>query len=581
MIVWLTVVAVYAPALAGGYVDDDLDLLAISPTFGGPGRLWEAVWSPFWGEDLGYWRPLTSAVMSLGHWAGGGHPWPTHLVALLCHLCATTLAFRILRRFGIAQVPAALAAAVFALHPVQVESVAWVAALGDPLAGVFVLLAVDAWLAWRQNGAASVPGLAWLGVGLGLASKESGVAAFGWLIAVEIACRALPCGAAPSGTAGGPTARRRRTAFAWAGVGAVAALWLAGRVLVFGDLGAGFGRGTLDLGVHGLHAVVLRVYLGLGLLAVPTGWLGFTPYRWVPPDLTGLLAGAAPSLILVLLLGWALVATRRRHAALARFAVVGGLATLGPAVLLPQALGPWPLVDRYAYLLVFAVLSVAVAGGGCRTWLAACLAAVAAVKSASLVPLWRSHDRVVARALADCPHHPEPHFMLGNLELQRGDRSPAQQRPAARRAHYRRAVAAYGATRIRLQRPLYAGAHLRAVLGLNARLGAAMAAMAGRLRDLDAIRSELSELAAERPDSAQVLLALGAAHAEAGDAARAEAAWLQALTRPGLAHQAAFNLGRLYLRLGRLDEAREMLARVLDLDPNHVEAARLLASIGH
>lgn len=569
LLLWLAVLAVFSPALWGDYVDDDLDLLISSPAFAGIEHVWEAVRSPFWGEGLGYWRPLTSLLLSVGHAIGHGHPWPTHAMAVGAHLAAATLVFEIARRLEVPPHLALLAAAAFALHPCQVESVAWVAALGDPLAGAATLLAVYSWLGWRRRARGS-PWGAWAAVALAIASKESGVGAVGWLLATEFVLGRRVVGSVPRGHA----ARR-----AWLGVAAVVAVWLLLRALVFGDLGAGFDRGRLETGAHGVQGLALRAYLACGFATLPTGWSGFTPYRWIPPDSAGLLGGVAPLAMLLIAMALAMRAAWRGQAVVVGLGVLGGLVAIAPAVLLPQSLGPWPLVDRYAYLLVFGVVAVPLASGRCRPWLASVLVVVSAVASSTLVPAWRTQERVVARALADCPRHPEPHYLLGNLELQRGDRATLQ-RDRSARAHYARAVSAFQRCRTRLRRPLYAGEHLRAVLGLNARIGEALAALSGRLRAIDVIRAELAALASEFPDSVQVLLIQGAAHAEAGDVDRAEKTWLRALALDEFSHQAAFNLGRLYLQQGRLPQARGMLARAVRSNPQNVEAKRLLAGLG-
>ncbi|MEZ5965276.1 MAG: tetratricopeptide repeat protein [Planctomycetota bacterium] len=567
MFVWTTVLAVFLPALRGGYVDDDLDLLISSPAFAGPAHLWDAVRAPFWGDDLGYWRPLTSLLMSVGHTLGGGHPWPTHALAVVAHLGAATLVFAIFSRFAIGSGTCALAAAAFALNPCQVESVAWVAALGDPLAGAATLLSVWGWLRWRQSGAVGVPWLAWLGVALALASKESGITAVGWLIAAE-ACVAAP-------PVGRPTAVR-----AWGGVFVVVLLWLGLRMLVFGDARAGFDRASLDTGAHGLHGVALRIHLAAAFLVLPSGWLGFTPYRWIPPDASGLLGAGldfAPWLV-VLLAAW-VTAWRRRPRALA-LGVLGTFVAIAPAALLPQGLGPWPLVDRYAYLVVVGVVAAPLASGACRAWLALVVVAASAVASGRLVGEWRDQDRVVARAQRDCPLHPETHYLFGRLELERAEvAARAVAGAAARRDHLRRAALAFRVVQAALRRPLYAGAHLREVLGFNARLAEAMAALTGGLRTAAAVAAELERLAAQRSDSAQVQVMLGVVRAESGDLARAETAWRHALDLDAGAHEAAFNLGRLYAGQGRLDDARAMLALALHLNPQNSEALRLLGEL--
>jgi len=543
VLVCLTVVVVFAAAMRGDYVDDDLDLLRASPAFSGIDGLLAAVSQPFWGYEVSYWRPLTSALMCVGHWLGGGQPWCLHALGLAVHLAATTLAFLVLRRLGAATVPAALAAAVFALHPCQVESVAWVAALGDPCAGAATLLAVFGWLGWRRDGDRGSPWLVWTGLGLALASKESGLAALGWLLAVDLVTRSSlrSC-----------TSRR-----GWLGCAVVVGLWLGARMLVFGETSMGFGRGQLDTGAGSGHGFLLRAYLGLAYLALPTGWLGCTPYRWVSADPAALVRATLPLLSLAGLAAAACVSAARgtaRGRTIAGLGALGMLAVVLPPALVPSNLGPWPVVDRYVYLAVFGAAAIWVGAGRCRTALALGLAVTCAATSAWSVPRWSSQPRVVERALTDCPQHPEPHYLAGTLALAGADRTAGNWR--GRRSLCETARAAFARALTLVQRPHYGARHDRALLGLNARLGLALAELQGHLAPIADVLDDLGALAATHRDSAQVQVVLGAVHAEAGDYALAAAAWRRALGLDPSCREAAHNLARLGVGAGARGEAR-------------------------
>ncbi|HLU40482.1 MAG TPA: tetratricopeptide repeat protein [Planctomycetota bacterium] len=542
--VWLCTLAVFLPALAGEYADDDLDLLETSPTFAGIEHLFDAVRAPFWGYELGYWRPLTSALLCVGHEVGGGHPVAIHAAVLLVHLGAATLAFGIARRLGVGPAASAAAAALFALHPCQVESVAWVAAAGDPLAGAATLLSVWAWLGWRAR-STGLPWLAWLAFALALASKESGLMALGWIAAAEVVQRGEP--------------GRRGVFPAWGGLLVVVGLWFWLRVLVFGDLGAGFDRGRLDLDDAGLRGVLLRAWLAGGFLAVPTGWLGFTPYRVVPADPEGLRRALVPFALIAALWGattFAAVRARRRVAVLG---ALGFGVAITPAVLLPANLGPWPLVDRYVYTALFGVALLLAGSGLCPPAFGAVLALAAGTYSATLVPQWRSHDTVVDRALRDVPEHPEAHYLAANRERARMQSLPATLKyEAERRERARAAFDAYQRVQELLEQPLYAGAHLRAVLGVHAAVGAADVALAGGLRPPGVVLAEVEALARAHPSSASVQVMLGVALHATGDFTAAEQAWRRALELDPGSEPARANLVRLYRSLGREEDAQAL-----------------------
>lgn len=93
----------------------------------------------FFSRDISYWHPLTwlshmADRQVFGSWAGGHH-----LTSTLWHAANAALAFLVLRRLTGSLWPSLLAAAVFAWHPLRVESVAWVAERKDVLSGFWWL----------------------------------------------------------------------------------------------------------------------------------------------------------------------------------------------------------------------------------------------------------------------------------------------------------------------------------------------------------------------------------------------------------------------------------------------------------
>lgn len=98
-----------------------------------------------------YWHPLTWLSHMLdcelfGLWAGGHH-----LVNVALHLANTLLLFTFLRRTTGRLGPSAFVAALFALHPAKVESVAWIAERKDVLSGLFFLLALHAYARYVEH----------------------------------------------------------------------------------------------------------------------------------------------------------------------------------------------------------------------------------------------------------------------------------------------------------------------------------------------------------------------------------------------------------------------------------------------
>jgi tetratricopeptide (TPR) repeat protein len=155
LLVGATLVA-YLPALRAGYVwDDDLHLLnnpVLQP--GGLARIWVP------GTYINYW-PLTFSMYWLENalW-GVAHPMGFHLVNILLHAGSALVVWRVLSRIrvvghdveGTIAWGALLGAAIFALHPVNVESVAWVAQLKNVLSLFLALVAVWLYLQAESTG---------------------------------------------------------------------------------------------------------------------------------------------------------------------------------------------------------------------------------------------------------------------------------------------------------------------------------------------------------------------------------------------------------------------------------------------
>ena len=140
LIVLLTILA-YIPAMRGGYIWDDNAYVTENATlrsFDGLKRIW------FEPRALPQYYPLVHTTFWLEYRVWQLHPFGYHLVNVLLHACNAILLLLVLRSL---QVPGAwLAAAFFALHPVQVESVAWITERKNVLSAFFYLSSVLAYL---------------------------------------------------------------------------------------------------------------------------------------------------------------------------------------------------------------------------------------------------------------------------------------------------------------------------------------------------------------------------------------------------------------------------------------------------
>ncbi len=129
------VFAAYAPTWQAGFIwDDDLHVTANPAIIGPPGL------KEIWTTPAANYFPLTMTTFWILHALFGLNPLPYHLVNVLCHALSALLLWAVLRQFRIPG--AGFGAAAWALHPVQVESVAWISELKNTQSAVFFLLAV-------------------------------------------------------------------------------------------------------------------------------------------------------------------------------------------------------------------------------------------------------------------------------------------------------------------------------------------------------------------------------------------------------------------------------------------------------
>jgi tetratricopeptide (TPR) repeat protein len=137
------VLLVYQPVWYAGFIWDDDSHLTVNPVIVGPMGLKE-----IWTTKAALVCPLVLTVFWIEHAIWGLAPLPYHLVNVLQHgLCAMAL-WRVLRSL---QIPGAwLGAALWALHPLQVESVAWISEMKNTQSCLFFLLTILLFVKWLK-----------------------------------------------------------------------------------------------------------------------------------------------------------------------------------------------------------------------------------------------------------------------------------------------------------------------------------------------------------------------------------------------------------------------------------------------
>ena len=185
-LVGLVTLLVFLPALGNQFVnwDDEVNLVS-NPQFRGLG--WEQLRWMFSNSLGGHYIPVTWLSFALDYVLWGMRPAGYHATSVVLHTANAILFYFVARRLLHAAVladgrsvilGAAVAALLFSLHPLRVESVAWATERRDVLMGFFTLLCVLAYLRAVERGGAGAlhRGWQWTAVGLfGLALLSKSV----------------------------------------------------------------------------------------------------------------------------------------------------------------------------------------------------------------------------------------------------------------------------------------------------------------------------------------------------------------------------------------------------------------------
>ncbi len=500
--------------------------------------------------DAANWHPLTWLSHMVDVELFGLDPGPHHLVNLLFHLLNALLVFELLRRMTGAAWRSWFVAALFALHPLHVESVAWIAERKDVLSSFFGLLAL---LAYAHYVARPEP-VRYAGV---LLSFTLGLAAKPML--VTLPCLLLLLDVWPLGRWG------ERRAFLQLLLEKLPFLALAlasGAITLFAQQAGGalVGLHAVPLPARAAHAAVAYVKY-LWRTVWPSGLAVPYPYPTALP--VWKVSGAV---LLLLAISWLAVAQRRRRP----YVLVGWswyLVTLFPVIGIVQA-GDQALADRYSYLPLLGIFITIAWGvpdllGAWRPRRPALAAAATivlvalAVRTSRQVPVWHDTISLFRNALRVTAGNYVAHTYLGAALKDAGDLDEALLELEA--------VQAMGV----------------AFPDAPYTLGLIHEARGDGERAADSYRQALRI----KPDHMGALLQLGTWLESHGRSEEARSHYRNALPwLPG--HPPQYNnLGVLLTRLGRPHEALSPLERAVALEPEDVEAKNNLGvahlDLGH
>ena len=171
----------YVPTLAFQFVYDDKPQIIQNPAIHTwsywPHYFTSHAWAELYPHVSGnYYRPLFLLWFRLNHAMFGLDPKGWHFTTVLCHAAATCMVFAMVRQLTAGQGIAFSTATLFALHPVHLESVAWISGVTDPLMAIFMIGSFLAYLQFRERHRWGWMALALTLFALGLLEKETIVA---------------------------------------------------------------------------------------------------------------------------------------------------------------------------------------------------------------------------------------------------------------------------------------------------------------------------------------------------------------------------------------------------------------------
>jgi Tfp pilus assembly protein PilF len=152
VLLFVVTVVVFYRATGGSFLVYDDSTFVTRNLHVNTGLTWDNVEHAFFGLDAVDWEPLATVSHIIDCQLFGLKPWGHHLVNILIHALNTAGLFLLMRKLTGAVGCSFVVAALFGLHPLRVESVAWVAERKDVLCMTFWLLATWAYARYVEEG---------------------------------------------------------------------------------------------------------------------------------------------------------------------------------------------------------------------------------------------------------------------------------------------------------------------------------------------------------------------------------------------------------------------------------------------
>jgi protein O-mannosyl-transferase len=584
-------VAIFIPVVNYDFLNYDDPVYVTVNAHVASGLSWENTAWAFESCFVGNWHPLTWLSHGLDVQLFGLRPGWHHLTNLLFHAANAVLLFLLLQRLTGSAWRSACVAALFALHPLHVESVAWVSERKDVLSAFFFMLTVWAYARYAEKSVISDQWLVSSGqssrarvaaggeqtadrrslitdhrslfyllslsfFALGLMSKPMLVTLPFVLLLLDYwplqRCQLAPCNLEPSARKFHPSSfilhpllLEKAPFFALSAVSCVVAF------VAQQQGGAVRPLALLSVSQRASNALAAcATYLQQTFW--PAGLAVFYPLRDTLPVGTVIVAGV----VVLGITAWAIYSVRRRP-----YLVVGWLWFLGmlvPVIGLVQV-GMQQVADRYTYLPligIFVMVVWEVSDRCSRSRMGSAFLAVAAggvllaclVVTRVQVSYWRDSARLFRHALEVTPNNWLAHHSLGHVLL-------AQEKPDEAIIQYQAAVA------------LQPRPEIRFILGETL-------SQRGRYEEA---AEQFSELLKLRADNVPALVQLGIARARQGKTEEAARAFVEALRLDPADAGAHNSFGNLLAQLGKHEEAVRQFEDAVRFKPDHAGALNNLA----
>jgi len=561
----VAILAAYGQVLHFEFVTyDDPDYVTANPHVQA-GLTWAGVRWAFRSSFAGNWFPLTWLSHMLDYELFGADSGWHHFTNVGIHALSALLWFAVLKRMTGARWRSAMAALVFALHPLHVESVAWVAERKDVLSGLFWVLTLWAYAAYTAR-----PGRARLGLTLGLFCL--GLMAKPMLVTLPIVLLLLDQWPLRRGVK-----ILEKIPFLAAAAGASVVTYL-----VHEKVGA---TASFELipAVTRFENSLVSYAVYLVKMVWPANLAVFYPYPAKSLALPAAIAAVALAAVTVLAM---------REYGRRPYLAIGWLwylVTLMPVIGWIQV-GSQARADRYTYLPMIGI-AIAVVWGvsdALERWPRTRTAVAGAVGAACLiltwvqVGYWRNSITLYQHAIDATADNDVARFNLASVLEERGEAAGAvaQLRETTRiRPRFALAHAELGQLLAKQGQPEEALRELRTAVDLRPDLADAhlrLGSVLGALGRSDEAAVEFAQGIRLQPEDADAHYNFGIALAEGGkleEAAREFGATVR--LRPEDV-DARFNLGITLARLGRMDEAIAQLAEAVRIKPDFAAARQAL-----